>query len=71
MQDLGRTLLLAGIALAVIGGLLYWSKGLPWLGKLPGDLIVRKSNFAFYFPLATSLLLSAVLSLLYYLFNKK
>jgi hypothetical protein len=71
MQALGRTLIVVGILLIAIGGLLYWSKGLPWLGQLPGDIIIRKKNFTFYFPLVTSLLLSAALTLLFYFLNRK
>lgn len=69
MHDLGRMLillggmlLLAGIALTAFGGL--------GLGRLPGDLVYRRGNFTFYFPLMTSILLSIALSLLLWLFRR-
>lgn len=71
MPNLGRTLIGIGILLIVTGILLQWSKNFPGLGKLPGDFVMRRNNFTFYFPLATSLLLSIILSLLFYFFNKK
>ena len=42
----------------------------PWLGRLPGDILVRRDNFTFYFPLASCLLVSVVISLLFYLFRR-
>jgi hypothetical protein len=59
-----------GIILVAIGAVLYFIKGIPFLGKLPGDILIQKKNFTFYFPLATSLLFSLVLTLLFYLFRK-
>lgn len=71
MQDLGRLLMIIGAVLLIIGSLLYFTKTLAWLGKLPGDLSFRKGNFSFHFPLMTSILLSVLLSLVLYFFNKK
>jgi hypothetical protein len=64
MVDLGRMLLALGVALVVIGGLvmLLGRAGLP-LGRLPGDIVYRGKNTTFYFPLATSVVLSVVLSI--------
>lgn len=70
MQDLGKTIMIIGAVLLTIGAVLYFFKGIPFLGKLPGDIFVQKKNFAFYFPLATSLLLSLLLTLFFYLFRK-
>jgi predicted MFS family arabinose efflux permease len=58
---MGRTLVVIGLVIAGIGFLMML--GLP-LGRLPGDFAVRRGNFAFYFPLATSILLSIILTLL-------
>jgi len=68
MAEMGRILVILGIALVVIGGvvLLLGRAGLP-LGRLPGDFLYRGKNTAFYFPLATSILVSVVLSLLLFL----
>ena len=71
MQELGRILVLLGIALVVIGGvvMLLGRTGLP-LGRLPGDILYKGKNTTFYFQLATSILLSMVLSLQIYLISR-
>jgi hypothetical protein len=71
MAEMGRMLLILGVALIVIGGLimLLGRTGLP-LGKLPGDILYRGKNTTFYFPLATSILVSAILSIIIYLIGR-
>jgi DUF2905 family protein len=67
-RDLGRLLLILGIALTAVGALLYFSGRLPFrLGRLLGDIIHRGEHTTFYFPIATSILLSIGLSLLIWL----
>jgi hypothetical protein len=56
--------------MAVIGVVLLVAPKIPWLGKLPGDITYHGKGFTFYFPLATCILLSLVLSLILYLFRK-
>jgi len=63
-QSLGRMLLLFGVILVVIGGLMLLGGKIPGIGRLPGDIVIRKGNFTFYFPLVTSIILSIVLTLL-------
>jgi hypothetical protein len=70
MSELGRFLVIAGLLLAVVGVVLLLSPKLPWLGKLPGDFSWQRGNFTFYFPLGTCILLSIILTLLFYLFRK-
>ena len=70
MAELGKTLILLGGVLVVVGVLLTLGGKLPWLGRLPGDFVIQRDNFTFYFPLATSILLSVVLSLLFLLFRR-
>ncbi len=65
---MGRTLVIIGIIVAGIGGLMMI--GLP-LGRLPGDLVWRGKNTTFYFPLATSIVASIVLTLVMWLINKR
>jgi hypothetical protein len=70
----GKLLIILGIVIAVLGVLLLLFKqsGIPFIGKLPGDIVIRKKNFVFYFPIATSIILSIVLSLiLYFIFGRK
>ncbi len=70
MTALGKMLILLGIVIILIGlGLLFAHK-IPYLGRLPGDIYVKRDNFTFYFPLATCILVSVVLSLVFWLFRK-
>lgn len=70
MSDLGRMLMIAGGALLLLGLLFSFGARLPWLGRLPGDIVIERENFRFYFPLATSILLSVVLSLIAWFFRR-
>jgi hypothetical protein len=71
LRELGRTLLILGGSLVLIGALLYFSGKLPLrLGKLPGDIVHRGEQTIFYFPIVTCLVLSAILSLLFWLFSR-
>ena len=70
MQSLGRLLIFLGLGIAVLGFVLTFAGRLGFLGRLPGDIIYRKGNFTFYFPLATSLLLSILATLLFWLFRR-
>ncbi len=71
MQDIGRFLITAGLIVAAIGGLFLLSGKVPWLGKLPGDLLIQKRNFTFYFPIATSILLSIIISLILWFVGRR
>jgi hypothetical protein len=70
MAALGRVLILLGIVIILIGlGLLFAHK-IPYIGRLPGDIYVKKDNFTFYFPLGTCIVISVVLSFIFWLFRK-
>jgi len=71
MNGLGKALLGLGLLLAVVGGVLMLASrlGLP-LGRLPGDISYRGKNVSVFFPLGTSILISIVLSILFYLFSR-
>ena len=83
LRESGKLLIVFGVVLIAMGVLLAWGgperSGLParlappaaGLGRLPGDLIIRRENFTFYFPLATSLLLSVILSLLFWFLGRR
>ena len=67
MQDLGRFVIIFGIVIVLVGFVLYagWGpKAFGWMGRLPGDIRVEKDNFRFYFPLATSIILSILLTVI-------
>lgn len=66
----GRLLIFVGIIFVAAGIIFSLNIQIPWLGKLPGDIAVKKENFQFYFPLTTCILISVVLSFLFYLFRK-
>lgn len=66
----GKLLILLGILLILAGILYTWGGKVPFLGRLPGDIRIERDNFSFYFPLGTCILISAVLSLLFWLFRR-
>ncbi len=70
MFDIGRSLILFGVFLALIGGLIMLFAKVPGIGKLPGDVLIQRKNFTFYFPWVTCLLISLVLSLLFWFIKK-
>ena len=73
MPQLGKLFILAGIFLVVVGLLLVFGTGISLgrIGKLPGDIYVKRDNFTFYFPLTTSILLSVLLTLIMMFFGRR
>jgi len=71
LQEIGKTLIIFGIIFIIAGLLLFFFNKAPFLGKLPGDIYIQKKNLTFYFPLATSLLISVILSLLFWLWSRR
>ncbi|MGK9368315.1 DUF2905 domain-containing protein [Melioribacter sp. Ez-97] len=69
-QTLGKILVVGGIVLLVVGLLLIFFGKIPYLGKLPGDITFKGKNYTIYFPLATSIIISIIISLILYLFRK-
>lgn len=70
-HQMGRLLIIIGIVCAAVGALFLLSGKVPWLGRLPGDIIIQKKNFTFYFPLATSILVSIIFTLLLWFFGRR
>ena len=77
-EFIGKTLIVLGLGIVVLGVIVSllgkWpgeGTGLGWLGKLPGDIFIKRDNFTFYFPLGTSIIISVVGSLLLYFFLKR
>lgn len=68
--DFGKILIVVGLVIAAVGLLLWTGVGKGWFGKLPGDIHVSRGNFSFYFPLATCLLISFILTVLFWLFRR-
>ena len=71
MDSLARMLIVFGVVMALLGGLLLLAGKIPFLGRLPGDIIIRRENWSFYFPLTTSILLSILLTLLFSLVGRR
>jgi hypothetical protein len=71
MTYLGKALIGIGILLIIVGGLLLLSHKVSFIGRLPGDIYFKKGNFTFYFPLATCILISIILSVLLWLFGRR
>lgn len=62
LDEMGKTLIIFGVILLLVGGGILLFQKVPFLGKLPGDIYIRKGSFSFYFPIVTCLLLSLILS---------
>ncbi|MBI5682040.1 MAG: DUF2905 domain-containing protein [Deltaproteobacteria bacterium] len=71
MENLGKLLVISGLILAVIGLIFIFGQRFIWLGRLPGDIIIKKDNFTFCFPIATSIIISIILSLIFYIFSRR
>jgi len=71
MNSLGKMLILFGILLVVVGVIFTLGGKLSWFGRLPGDIYIQKKNFKFYFPIATSILISVILSVIFMLLRKR
>ncbi len=70
-ESLGKMLILLGIFIIVTGLLLVFGSKIPFLGRLPGDIVIKRGNFTFYFPLATCIVLSILLTLILSLFTRR
>jgi hypothetical protein len=71
MQELGRVLVVAGVIAVLAGVVLMFAPRIPWLGRLPGDIVVQRGPLTLYAPLMTSLVLSVVVTLLLNLFWRR
>ena len=70
LQPLGRALILFGVILTGFGVILLVAPKIPWVGRLPGDILIQRERFSFYFPLASCLLASVLLTLLLWLVGR-
>lgn len=69
-KNMGKLIIITGLIIVVVGLVVYFSDRIPLLGRLPGDIRIKRENFTFYFPLATSILLSVLISLVLYLIRR-
>ena len=70
MHDVGRFLIVVGVVIVLAGAALLLAGRIPWLGRLPGDIVIRRDRVTFYFPIVTSIVLSVLLTLLLNLFRR-
>jgi len=68
---MGKSLIIIGIVIFIIGVFITYGPRIPYLGKLPGDLYYKRDGFELYFPLATSIVISVILSLVAYLISRR
>jgi Protein of unknown function (DUF2905) len=71
LNGVGKLLIVLGGLLIIIGAVMVLAGKIPWFGRLPGDIYIERRNFTFVFPLATSILISVILSLVLYLFSRR
>ncbi len=67
---IGRTLIYIGIVLIIVGLIVLYGEKINFFGKLPGDFIIKRENFTFYFPLTTSIIISIILTIVFYIIRK-
>jgi len=70
-SSLGKILIIIGLVVAGIGGLILLGGKIPWIGRLPGDFYYKGKNFSFYFPLATSIIISIILTIILIFIGRK
>lgn len=70
MRAMGLMLIGLGIVVTLVGMLIYFGPSIPFIGKLPGDIRIERGNFQFYFPIATCILLSVLLSILFFIVSR-
>ncbi len=71
MHDFGKILVLIGLLLFVLGSILIAGNKLPFVGKLPGDIVIERRDYSFYFPVTTCIIISIVLSFVLWIFSKR
>ena len=71
LDDLGKVLIGFGLLIVILGVVILVAGRVPWLGRLPGDIYIRRGDWAFYFPLATSLVVSVLLTLIFWVLNRR
>ena len=70
MPALGKMLIILGAVLVVVGLGFMFADKIPYIGRLPGDIYIKREKFSFYFPLATSIIISIILTILFSIFRK-
>lgn len=64
IQSLGKVIIVLGVFFVVFGSLILFSPKIPFIGRLPGDILIKRDNFTFYFPLASSIIISLIITII-------
>ena len=70
LQGIGKILIVIGAIIALFGVIFFFGAKTPFIGRLPGDIYIKKENFGFYFPITTSIMVSILLTLFFCLFRR-
>lgn len=70
-SSIGKIFIIFGLIMLAVGGIMILAGRIPWIGRLPGDIYIRKKNLTFYFPLTTSIIISIFLSLLFWFLSRR
>jgi hypothetical protein len=70
MSGIGRMFVILGLLLVIVGLGFMFADKIPYIGRLPGDIYIKREKFSFYFPLATSIVVSIILTVLFSIFRK-
>jgi hypothetical protein len=70
MPGIGKMFIILGLILIVVGIAFMFGDKIPYIGKLPGDIYIKKERFSFYFPITTSIIISIILTILFSIFRK-
>jgi len=70
MPGIGKMFIILGIILIVVGIAFMFGDKIPYIGKLPGDIYIKKERFSFYFPITTGIIISIILTILFSIFRK-
>lgn len=70
-QSLGKLLIIVGFFIITIGLIFFLGGKIPWIGRLPGDIVIERKDFSLYIPITTSIILSIILTLIFWIFSKR
>ncbi len=70
-SGIGKLLMIFGAIMLIVGALIWLGGKIPGIGRLPGDIFIKRGNFSFYFPIVTCIIISIILSLIFSLFGRK
>ncbi len=70
-QPLGKILIIIGLFIIILGIIFLFARRIPWIGRLPGDIVIERKNFNLYIPITTSIILSILLTIIFWFLSKR